>query len=120
MNKAKLQKDIKLLDESIAHWDRMIRWARTQPQDGKVYDEYMFDEIKERWNADYCSLCLEYYDSCEGCPLREAGNYCEDDCSAWRAVCCSAKWDKWVEKAEEMLAVLENIRDDYAEELGET
>lgn len=80
----KLLHDKELLELSIAHWKRMIRWVSRQNKWHRADPAVMEKEIGEDWFAEYCPLCKSYlipslveaYEprtpiltNCNGCPL---------------------------------------------------
>lgn len=98
--------DLKLIQESIAHYERMIQWAETQNPTDKVLEGVMFGAIYENWHSNYCSLCEKYnlcspveYDFCfdnerKPCPL---------------SVDNSNDWGEWLKNAAKMLQQLQSL-----------
>ena len=52
--------------ESIAHYKRMIKWVKTQPETDKPIEYIMGASIKEIWHGDNCAYCTKYasYSKC--------------------------------------------------------
>jgi hypothetical protein len=99
-------KDIKLLKESIKHYDRMIEWAEEKK---KVYymfrnidvlKETMEEEIGENWMAEYCVLC-KGYSYCQYCPLPD-GKTCSGSNSCWCKMNSAETIEDWLKYAKEM------------------
>ena len=118
----------KIKRDTINHYKRMIKWALTQPANERVDLDYMHQELREMWLADYCPCCQAFSDAdvgCSKCPLAEM----EDMENGWSAIflgdshacCCKGLWgklynlengpegywDEWVDKA---LDILDYIR----------
>ena len=60
--------------KSIAHWERMIEWAKKQKKEAGFNVFYMSENGGENIGASGCSLCSEY--GCHACPLYIAYGYC--------------------------------------------
>jgi hypothetical protein len=77
-----------LLNESIAHYDRMIKWSEMQEEyEQKIFwslahEQRMYKEIGETWAGNDCPLCRAFSDPgqpCPGCPIALDGHaYCKD------------------------------------------
>jgi len=119
------------IDGSIKHWERMIEWAKIQPQDKKIQwvktclsngkivfsENEMTNSINENWYHKYCPLCskyycripfTEYYCGCKGCPLHI--NCCMLGNSQWAKVSNSMTWGEWLENANVMLEILKGLK----------
>lgn len=103
-----------LVDESVAHYDRMIAWVtgkieRSAPYHNHIYVVKidMLGYIEEIWNEVYCPLCKEYLnDGCAGCPYSEKYGICPDRDSqnSWWHINLSKSWV-------ELKSALEAVRD---------
>lgn len=102
---------MKLFDETIAHWERMIAWAEKQPGDNYANPHSMFEGIKEAWFGESCSFCRKFakYIKCKGCPLGGGEGCCD---GLWRRVCGVSTWEKWVERAKNVLNYIKEKRDE--------
>jgi len=101
----------KAVAESIAHWKRMISWARRQDQPGKPDAYVMYAAINEDWFGDFCPLCGRTYDAgCDSCPLSLSGNNCNNNGSSWNVVDNSETWEEWIANAELMQNALKNLK----------
>jgi hypothetical protein len=105
------------IKESIAHWKRMIKWAKTQPVRSKKYIAEMSRYINESPSIWDCSLCTKYisrtcstYICSNSCPLIK--NYrlsCFHDDSLYHKVADTKTWGAWVKRAEKMLRALKDL-----------
>jgi hypothetical protein len=95
-------KDIKLLKESIKHYDRMIEFAEEYKGDFYDFEASMDDTINEDWDAAHCCLCKNYYDlTCIGCPYFEKyGVKCFK--SVWMKMNDADNMKDWLKYAKEM------------------
>lgn len=94
--------------KAIRHYNRMIKWAKTQNPKSKVSKKKMEKEIGESWSGRDCAYCTEYIAMwCGGCPLRPCG-YATDYPGE---VCCSGLyykmlttsiWSSWIKAAEKV------------------
>jgi hypothetical protein len=112
------------IDNSIAHWERMIAWAKRQPRSAKVSPVKMRDEIAETWDGVHCSLCRLFRCDCISCPLERFYGHCGSlyTENAWAAVARTwAKksgpqtWRTWLKHANVMLNQLKTTKDKYKE-----
>jgi hypothetical protein len=103
----------KIQQQAISHYNRMIKWVKTQ--DPKQYPDecFMEQEIGEDWFGDGCPYCkinmAEEYDEkhaeCEKCPLSKngaeqgigTGNCCN---GLWKKMARSKTWKTWLKYAE--------------------
>jgi len=103
--------------ECIAHWEKMLAWAETQPE-AKIKDQSEMQEaIDEAWNGDYCSLCIAFTNDdteneCEACPLFLMGYECSATESPFVQVLRARTWGGWVINAKEMLKALKETLDE--------
>lgn len=116
LNISKQQIDIILLRECIAHWKRMILWARlTQPELAAPWDYVMHQYLGEHWKGEFCSLCHVYADKekikCTNCPLYKVGHWCDRVSrhgNVWAQVNRAPDWLSWLRYAGLMLQLLQN------------
>lgn len=128
------QKDIKLLDKSIAHWKRMRAWTLEQ------WGEYSQGKFPEQPCDTYCALCQEYFPKCktDGCPVYCATDYafCQnspyenaDHCFSQLelAISCSCANDQqliqsayksWQHAAGQEIAFLAKLRDELKKKVA--
>ena len=90
--------------EAIAHYDRMITWARTQPHDDKPDSSGMFAAIGEYWFGKSSSFCQKYFnafmnDRCALCPLN-GGAVCWGELRL--KVDVAKTWGEWIAAAEKV------------------
>jgi len=122
MNKPNLKK---ALDESLKHWERMIRWADKQPLDTPVSQVEMKEDIGETWIGEDCSLCKIFEDSsndmfCQSnrlgliCPLYTKFGVCGVSggvsTNLWHTVSTSKTWGDWVVNAKKFYSQLESLK----------
>ena len=69
---------------SIAHYKRMIQWAKTRPKTEFADRNVMQMELGEWWGSTYCCHCTHYGytgwvggESCQKCPLFDDGDCCD-------------------------------------------
>ena len=91
--------------KSIAHWKRMVRWAKKQDPLSITEPTLMAHQLGEIWFCRDCPLCRKYQ-SCTDCPLKSCGRG-----SAWGKVRRGSRtWGTWVQAAEQhMLPALEEL-----------
>lgn len=105
-------KSTELLAESIAHWERMLKWARQQKPLYKADSLEMKESLGESWDGSDCPLCKNYR-FCKGCPLFEQqGDVCDGfNNTAWSKIHKSRNWSEWVINAVRMIETLKNVLD---------
>jgi hypothetical protein len=98
-----------LKQEAHEHYQRMIMWAKEQPQKGVPDKLLMHVDICEDWYADDCPYCSKYLstaiDDCGKCPLNleieERG--CESCCgNIWKESWNIESWEKWIKWAKKI------------------
>ena len=108
VTKGHLMTKLEALRESVAHWTRMIEWARTNT---KLTVSDMYDILGEGPNSRYCALCQLYIvRHCELCPLDEIEERCSTTGSLFDLT-VNYKHDlsQWVHYAERMLETLQQL-----------
>ena len=90
--------------EALAHYDRMIAWARTQPFFAIPDDETMLAGIGEDWHSKDCSFCQKYFnaymnDRCTLCPLNDGVVCCG---GRWLIMNSAETWGEWIAAAEKV------------------
>jgi hypothetical protein len=98
------------IDQSIEHWERMIRFAKTQPLKEEPKEYLIYKALQEDWHDDDCALCRENED-CSTCPLPLLNECCDDEGSTWDKVDHSKTWEEWLNWAYIMLDNLEKCKD---------
>jgi|GEM_PF-2203726 len=88
---------------TVRHYNRMMAWAKTQPEGERVDILKMEDEIGENWYASSCPYCRRYYygkrTGCIQCPLGSS-EYSQDCCDGlWKKMDNSQTWGEWIERA---------------------
>jgi hypothetical protein len=108
--------EVKLLNESITHWEKMKRWAKKQPEQGFPYFREMHLDIGEYWRGDHCPLCNKYLErlpTCRGCPIYMHDFHCNHPKSTWKKVNRSKTWKEWLNSADEMINMLYRLKEIY-------
>ena len=115
--------DSLLLDASIAHWERMVKFVRTLPPEGPFDSIEMMGILGETIGADDCPLCGAYGSGNDDnfcmseCPLVRAGACCLDYDSPYdrvkRLLCARGSNEEFVTVGEEMIAKLREVRKLY-------
>ena len=99
------------LEKSIAHWERMIKFVKTQPKEDYPYPNKMISVIGETWSGKDCALCgLFSYYGCKRCPLNTPELQCDKDDSPYDKVANSTTWEEWLENAQIMLNTLKEVK----------
>jgi hypothetical protein len=114
MNKVK-----EAIEKSIEHWEKMIAFAETLPQEERPCYYKMLIGIGEDWHGGHCPLCEIFTVSidedgtreveCTKCPLNTGWKGCNQVDSPWKRVNNSLTWKEWLIRAKEMLAVLKEL-----------
>lgn len=83
----------KLQKEAIAHYDRMIAWAETVPENSPPSRVTMgVALLGESWTAEYCSYCVEHQSECPKCRLHDDSVF--DINRTGNTGCCDGLWIK--------------------------
>lgn len=111
---------IRAIKKSIAHWEKMRKWA--VEQEGAVDSYLMFKSMGTSWGASSCPLCHMFNRtlfgdlSCKDCPLRKCEPYNDHVCvKAWQDVDQSTTWKEWVSNADRLIGLLHQALKDYEE-----
>ena len=87
--------------EALAHYDRMIEWAKKQNQSIECRPGIMLEAISEQWYGPFCSYCQKYFGICSECELTRENVILFDCCNGlWRKMTKSLTWGEWVINAE--------------------
>ena len=102
----------KAVEDSIKHWERMIKWAEGQPKNNYCSRSKMHEVFGEDWSDGNCALCGKFYIhySCEKCPQAKKHGACGRIGGAWKTVTYSKTWEKWIKNAGVMLKQLRSLR----------
>ena len=96
-----------LRQQSIEHYNRMIKWAKKQPQKNECSLKEMKNYFDEAWDSESCAFCNEYLNT-DNCPLRkkdsinecyEVGNCCN---GLWSKMNESITWKEWIKNAKKV------------------
>ena len=106
------------ISRTIAHWEKMIKWAKKQPEHYLTSIGAIHNGINQTWYGDYCPLCDKYYKgsktklTCKKCPLKIKYGKCGRSKirNKWHNVSFSYNWKDWVENAEVFLAQLKRLK----------
>lgn len=95
----------KLKEKETARYNRMITWAKKQPENDSANKLVMLRAIKEYWRGRFCSYCKKYHKktTCAfECPLRREYHYGSGQCcnGLWVIMNRSKTWGEWVINAE--------------------
>ena len=123
MIKKKIKKKIK--KETLAHYERMIKWAEKQNDDEcaefDLLSDFMSVEIDETWEGHHCPICKFYYVrnsegisgvsfmGCGDCPLSLSGNDCNYADSFWTKMDDSKSWSEWIIYAKKLYEVIKQL-----------
>ena len=109
------EKTVLALKDSIAHWERMIRWVGGKYKYFSVSAEEMLACIGEKWSTEYCSLCKVFHTNsfgfdCKRCPLCiKYGGCSKGSENAYDSVAHSRFWEEWHKNARKMLDQLKSL-----------
>lgn len=96
-----------LKEQTLAHYDRMIKWVEKQDPDDTPISLKMLDEIKENWQGDYCPLCNKFF-KCSYCPIAKMGHECCFE-TPWTKLANAKTWKEWLDGAREEIAFIESL-----------
>ena len=89
--------------KAIAHYKRMIKWAKTQNPRARADIVKMSYELKDCWSSDECVYCEEYI-FCGECPLASPNWEIEGCCGGlWDKMDDARTWKTWIKYAEQVL-----------------
>jgi len=108
MNKSNLKK------EALAHYNRMIKWAKEQNKLDQPSSTLMLTMLEENWQGAFCKYCTTFreqnaafiFNCCEHneygiCPLNinteKTSTYCCD--GLWIKMAKSETWEEWIVNA---------------------
>lgn len=97
------------LEDSIAHWERMIEWAKRQPPEKAVKYTEMAYCINEEPNESHCALCKYSLEFCNRCLVLKYDTSCCLLGSIYREAVSPDTWGEWAESAKLMLDLLQTI-----------
>lgn len=89
----------KLQKDAIAHYNRMIKWAKTQSQNSTPLSHVMNMEIKEGWGGADCSYCRAYLENCDDCSLSKSYRCCNE---LWYKMDVAKTWSEWIKYAQKI------------------
>jgi hypothetical protein len=98
-----------LKQTALAHYERMIDWAKQQNPKEKVDKSKMLDSIGENWGGRHCVYCKQINDlslSCKECNiyLPDGNDSKVQDCAGgnYANVCDAETWGQWIKSATKM------------------
>lgn len=111
------------VNDSIAHWERMIAWVKTRPPKEYVSRDSITRELGENWSGYYCAVCKVFVDGCydfDGCsetvcPMVMPGRpdcgsvTCDESPNSWNRLCKTHTWEQWLFHAEKILKHLKGV-----------
>jgi hypothetical protein len=104
------------LKDSAEHWKRMINFVKTLNLEELPDRTFMLVEIRENWTGEFCHLCDLFQTcgagiKCKSCPLSIIGEDCSysNTGSLWQNIAGCDTWKEWLEYANEMLIILEEL-----------
>lgn len=83
---------------ALAHYDRMIAWAKKQDLKESPNMDIMYLKLGETWGGKYCNYC-EKYIKCLKCPLGKYGSCCD---FLYSEMNISITWKEWVINAKKV------------------
>ena len=104
----------KVLQElALAHYHRMLEWAKLQNPNDCISMPKMQRAIHEVWGVTNCCYCSIYRrwtynntQSCTTCPLRSDKGCCD---GYWRGMSRAYTWAEWVAGAEDVYKYIEEM-----------
>lgn len=102
---------IHLNDLVQAHYNCMIRWAKTQDSEGRSSILNMWFSIEEDWSASYCPLCQRYDGVCFDCPIGQTDYCCDNLNSPWLMMSRRyvSTWSSWINAAYLMKTIVRGV-----------
>ncbi len=97
---------------SIAHWERMVKWADEQPPLDLVSWDNMEFAIKELPNAEGCYLCRVYnmgFEGCPACPLAIEYGWCTNSTNAFYDADSARHWHGFVKHGKRLIEQLKSL-----------
>ena len=94
MKLSKIQKD------TLSHYDRMIKYAKTQNHIDIPLISTMYLAIGESWDGNSCKYCIKHCSDCWSCSLADTKS--ESCCEEWGILNLSTSWEEWIINAEAM------------------
>lgn len=94
--------------DALAHYRRMIKWAKKQPKRQPPHREIMRGEIGEEWHGADCVYCVEEKGKCMFCVLNggaAAFNCCN---GLWYKMATAGSWESWIYYAEKIVQYIKN------------
>jgi len=91
--------------QALAHYDRMIAWAKTQHPNSYPSKERMDRKIGEHWQGRFCAYCCYYNTDCRSCPLSPSpfGGCCG---ALWHLLNAASNWKLWIKAAKKVRAYI--------------
>jgi hypothetical protein len=113
MKKPSLRTLKSIQKKTLAHYDRMIEWAKIQHPSGLVKIRHMKNDLGESWGGDYCEYCNKFYiyiemdasETCSFCPLANSQKYCCNE--LWQKMSLSHTWKTWINYATQVRDYIE-------------
>ena len=92
--------------KALAHYDRMIAWVKTRPENESPNDEDMIAGIDENWYGEDCPFCRTYFNDETDeahprslCPLSYRYQCCG---GLWVKMDNAETWGEWIAAAEKV------------------
>jgi len=89
--------------KAIAHYNRMIKYAKTRPATKRINRNSMYKAIGECWYDMDCSYC-KAYKFCNICPLY-IGGCCG---GLWCEMANAKNWREWIDRAIKVRQFIKN------------
>lgn len=101
----------KAIKDSIAHWERMIKWAEKQDFDDISIMDYALGETTGIADCPLCSKYkTDYINSCYICPLYKKFGVCSENSKTnFYVSAISLDRKDWIIKAKKFLKQLESL-----------
>lgn len=96
-------------EETLAHYHRMIEWAKEQDPSGNAYSEFMYQELGESWLAHSCPLCKLHQYKCESCIVYYSTKMYGCRGTPWNSLDTCIQWGDWIDAALEEVEFLESL-----------
>jgi len=102
--------------KAIAHYEKMIKWAKLQNGNAITDHFFMFETLGEFWQGHFCSYCQEYLKGdlfcsyCSICPLTKNNLNTKYCCyGLWHKMNHSKTWKEWIKYAEKILKLIKKM-----------
>ena len=99
---------MKLKEKTLAHYHRMIEWAKKQDPQDYVDPRLMHKSIGESFYGADCPLCNKH-SYCVGCIVSNHTSQHGCRFTPWEDMSTSINWEKWIDSALKEIEFLKSL-----------